>query len=103
MQQATCNTELIYVWHLMVDLGRGGTHRRHYLRLRLPPTGRRGDVGGVAIVGIALGHTAVWVVLAASCVIRALSPQSSGIANNIAFLALPLYGLFLFTMVGIRQ
>jgi hypothetical protein len=49
------------------------------------------------------GHTAVWVVLAASCVIRALSPQSAGIANNIAFLALPLYGLFLFTMVGIRQ
>jgi hypothetical protein len=49
------------------------------------------------------GHTAVWLLLAASCVVRAVAPQATNIANGVAFLALPMYGLFLFTMMTGRN
>lgn len=49
------------------------------------------------------GHTAVWLLLALSCVIRAVAPQSTEVANGVAFLALPIYGLFLFTMMAGRN
>lgn len=49
------------------------------------------------------GHTVVWLVLAVSFATRALASEATQVANAIAFLALPLYGLFLMTMIKARQ
>jgi hypothetical protein len=52
---------------------------------------------GIQYFFVRWGHSLVWVFLGVSCFIRMLG--SSGVADVVAFLALPTYATFLFMMI----
>ncbi len=60
------------------------------------PRNRVSSVDGIRYLILRWGHALVWVFLGLSCFIRMLG--SSGVADVVAFLALPTYVTFLFTL-----
>jgi hypothetical protein len=52
---------------------------------------------GIQYFIVRWGHALVWVFLGVSCLIRALG--TSGVADVVAFLALPTYAAFLFMLL----
>lgn len=60
------------------------------------PHDRVADAAGLRYVVVRWGHTLVWLLLAASCFVRAvLGAAGAGLANNVAFGALLVYLAFL--------
>lgn len=61
------------------------------------PRKKVGSANGTRYLILRWGHSLVWVLLGLSCFIRVLG--SSGVADLVAFLALPTYFTFLFVLV----
>jgi hypothetical protein len=60
------------------------------------------QVSGVPYLILRWAHALVWMVLAVSCFVRAWIPRSAGTANVLAFLALPVYLIFVFTFISTK-